>query len=73
MDKIEKYKHQSISYLILFVSLAILSLGIFMRVWGSGDRLVVSLMGAACLMTYVHYVNLKTKIEILQELKKKQL
>ena len=73
MDKIKEYKRQSISYLILFVLLAILSLGIVMRVWGSGDRLVVLLMGAACLMTYVHYVNLKTKIEILQELKKRQL
>jgi len=73
MDKIKEYKHQSMSYLILFVLLAILSLGIFIRFWGSGNRLVVSLMGASCLMTYVHYVSLKTKVEILQELKKKQL
>ena len=70
MDKITKYRRQSFSHLILFVLLAILSLGIFMRVWGAGDRLVVSLMGAACLMTYVHYVSLKTKVEFLEELRK---
>ena len=74
MDKIKEYKHQSISYLILFVLLAILLFGMIMWLSNLEEHLSVVLpMAVACLMTYVHYVSLKTKVEILQELKKKQL
>lgn len=72
MDKIEKYKSQSISYLILLVILGIILIVMIMWI-ESLDHKSLVLMAAAFLMTYVNYVNLKTKVEILQELKKKQL
>jgi hypothetical protein len=72
MDKIEKYKSQSIRYLILLVILGIILIVMIMWI-ESLDHQSLVLMAAAFLMTYVNYVNLKTKVEILQELKKKQL
>jgi hypothetical protein len=72
MDKIEKYKSQSIRYLILLVILGIILIVMIMWI-ESLDHQSLVLMAAAFLMTYVNYVNLKTKVEILQELKKKKL
>ncbi len=69
MDKIEKYNSRSISYLTLLAILGIILIVTIMWI-ESLDHKSLVLMAAAFLMTYVNYVNLKTKVEILQELKK---
>lgn len=75
MDKIKKYKRQSILSLIAFLVMGIALLYTFYSInkIKPGDQQIVPfLLIAFCLMMYINYVNLKTKVEILRELEKEK-
>lgn len=73
MDKIKKYKRQSIYSLIVFVVLGLILFCIIMRLIKLGNLQLAGVPGVAVwLMFYVQYVNLKTKVEILEELRKEE-
>lgn len=73
MDKIKKYKVQSIYYLIVLAVLGIVLLGIIMRLIKLGNYHAGGVpVVVVWLMFYVNYVNLKTRVEILEEVKKEK-
>ncbi len=75
MDKIKKYKRQSIISLIglLVVGIALLySLYLINKIKPGDLQIVKCLLIAVWLMMYINYVNLKTKVEILRELEKEK-
>ena len=75
MDKIKTYKRQSIRHLIAFYLMVILLSYTFYstnKIKPVDQQIVPVLLIALCLMIYINYVNLKTKIEILKELEKEK-
>jgi len=75
MNKIKKYKRQSTLSLIAFLVMGIALLYTFYSInkIKPGDQQIVPfLLIAVCLMMYINYVNLKTKVEILRELEKEK-
>ena len=75
MDKIKKYKRQSIRTLIALYIVVIVLLYTFYstnKIKPVDQQIVPVLLIALCLMIYINYVNLKTKIEILKELEKEK-
>jgi len=75
MDKIKKYKRQSILSLIALLVLGITLLYTFYSInkIKSGDQQIVPALLIVCwLIMYINYVNLKTKVEILRELEKEK-
>ncbi len=74
MDKIKKYKRQSIYSLIVFAVLGLILFCIIIRLIKLGNFQLTGVpVVAVWLMFYVNYVNLKTKVEILEELQKEEL
>jgi len=73
MDKIKKYKLHSIYYLIGLAVLGIMLFSIIMRLIKLGNYHAVGVpVVVVWLMFYVNYVNLKTRVEILEEVKKEK-
>ena len=73
MDKKKKYKLQSIYYLIGLAVLGIMLFGIIMRLIKLGNYHAAGVPAVVVwLMFYVNYANLKTKVEILEEVKKEK-
>jgi len=75
MDKIKKYKRQSILSLIAICVLGIVLLYTFYsinKIKPVDQQIVPTLLIALWLMMYINYVNLKTKVEILRELEKEK-
>jgi hypothetical protein len=73
MDRIEIYRRKSVQYLISFIAVGIVFFLAIMRYVkiGAGEVVVIPL-AIAWVMFYVNYLNLKTKVEILTELEKRQ-
>jgi hypothetical protein len=73
MDKIKKYKRQSIYSLIVFAVLGLILFCIIIWLIKLGNLQLAGVPGVVVLlMFYVNYVNLKTKVEILEELRKEE-
>lgn len=73
MDKIKKYKRQSIYSLIVFAVLGLILFCIIIRLIKLGNLQLAGVPAVVVwLMFYVNYVNLKTKVEILEELRKEE-
>jgi len=73
MDKIKKYKIQSIYSLIVFTVLGLILFCIITRLIKMGNLQLAGVpVIVVWLMFYVRYVNLKTKVEILEELRKEE-
>ena len=71
MDKITKYRRQSIYFLIVFAVLGLILFCIIMRLIKLGNLQLAGVpVIVVWLMFYVKYVNLKTKVEFLEELRK---
>jgi hypothetical protein len=72
MDK-KKYKLQSIYYLIGLAVLGIMLFSIIMRLINLGNYHAAGVPAVVVwLMFYVNYANLKTKVEILEGVKKEK-
>jgi hypothetical protein len=77
MDKIKKYRRQSIRWLIAWLVLGVTLFYTGMRTAKLGNvqlgvQFTMTGLGAIWVMFYVGYVNLKTKVEILEELRKEK-
>lgn len=73
MDIIKKYKRQSICSLIASIVFLFVTLSVIMQ-FGKLDHIeLVSLVLVLIWVTlHIHYVKLRTKIEILEELRKEE-
>jgi hypothetical protein len=73
MDRIDKHRRKSIQYLISFIAVGIgFFLAIMQYVKIGADEVVMIPLAVLWVMFYVNYLNLKTKVEILTELEKRQ-
>jgi uncharacterized membrane protein len=73
MDKIKKYKRQSIYSLIASIVFLIVTVNVIMQFGKLGHIELVSLVLVLAWVTlHIDYVKLRTKIEILEELRKEE-
>jgi len=73
MKDLKKYKHNKIQALITLIIFGIMLLIYIMRVAQADDsQLVAFLLVVTWVVIYISYVELKIKVEILEELRKEK-
>ena len=72
MDDAKKYRHKLIGWLIGWIVIGIMVFGVVILYIRAGNYEISTLLLAVWVIFYVEYASLKTKVEILEELKKEK-